>query len=579
MFARTPLAPPPIPEYVLADLASMDLSISEASRSRFYANGWWRNTTVLEDFERSWRANPEKTAIVTYRAGSAEVHRLDYKTLAGRVERIAGALIHMGVRRGDVVSIQLPNWWQFVAIALATFRVGAVVNPIIPIHRSREVGFIAGLLETRVCFTARTFRGFDHARMMQDLEDKLPNLEHRVIVDFDKIPDSVSELSFERDILGHAWELDYQGELATRTLNADQISDIQFTSGTTGEPKGVGHTHNTQFARARSLYETLRLDSNDIVFMPSTLAHSTGFVYGFITSVMLGMTAIYQDVWDSERALEIIDKEAATWSFGSTAFVTDLIKAQRHHRRDLSRFRYFVSGGAAIPPAAVREAADVLSTRLMACWGMTENGGVTFTRPDDPLLAAAESDGHPAAWMELKVVDPLNGKELPVGSTGVLKVRGASQMIGYVKRPGLTQAATDQNGWFDTGDVAHLDALGNVRISGRVKDIIVRGGENVPVVEIETLLYRHPFVDEVAIVGYPDERLGERACAVVVAVEGTTPTLADLTAFLQAEGVSKTYWPERLELRSELPRTLSGKVQKFRLRKTPPPTRDNVGTR
>jgi len=215
----------------------------------------------------------------------------------------------------------------------------------------------------------------------------------------------------------------------------------------------------------------------------------------------------------------------------------------------------------------------------MACWGMTENGGVTFTRPDDPLLAAAESDGHPAAWMELKIVDPLNGKELPAGSTGVLKVRGASQMIGYVKRPGLNQTATDQNGWFDTGDVAHLDALGNVRISGRVKDIIVRGGENVPVVEIETLLYRHPFVDEVAIVGYPDERLGERACAVVVAAEGTTPTLADLTAFLQTEGVSKTYWPERLELRSELPRTLSGKVQKFRLRKMPPPAGDNLGTR
>lgn len=565
-----------MPESVLADLAAMELSMSQASRSRFLANGWWRDATVLDDFERSWRANPDKTAIVTYRAQSAEVHRLDYKTLAGHVERIAGALIHMGVRRGDVVSIQLPNWWQFVAIALAAFRVGAAVNPIIPIHRSREVSFIAGLLETRVCFTTRNFRGFDHALMLQNLDDKLPSLEHRVIVDADEIPGGVGELSFERDILGHAWEVDYQSELATRAPHADQIADIQFTSGTTGEPKGVGHTHNTQFARARSLYEMLRLDSDDSVFMPSTLAHSTGFVYGFITSVMLGMTSIYQDVWDPERALEIIDKEGATWSFGSTAFVTDLIKAQRHHRRTLSRLRYFVSGGAAIPPAVVREAADVLSTRLMACWGMTENGGVTYTHPDDPLLAAAESDGRPPPWMELKVVNPVNGKELPAGSTGHLKVRGASQMIGYVKRPGLTQAATDQNGWFDTGDVAHLDELGNLRISGRAKDIIVRGGENVPVVEIETLLYCHPFVDEVAIVGYPDERLGERACAVVVPVPGTMPTLADLTAYLDAEGVSKTYWPERLELRSELPRTLSGKVQKFRLRKTS--TLDDEGT-
>lgn len=556
--------PRSIPPDVRSQLADFGVDMPEDRRHRYYDNAWWRDSTVLDDFSQACKRNGKKTAIVTYRS-SGDVHRLDYHSLASHVDRIGGALIHMGVGKGDVVSIQLPNWWQFAAIALASLRIGAIVNPIIPIHRAREVRFIAELLESKVVFTARRFRGFDHAAMLRELAPALPHLQERVIVDAGELPRDLG-LSFEEDVLGDEWELRYRSELDSCRVHPDQVADVQFTSGTTGEPKGVVHTHNTQFARARALYEPLHLDESDVVFMPSTLAHSTGFVYGFVAAVMRGMTAVYQDVWEPEKALAIIEGEGVTWSFGSTAFVTDLIKAQRAVTRDLSHFKYFVSGGAAIPPAVVQEASDILSTRLIACWGMTENGGVTFTPIDAPQLAAAHSDGKPAPWMEVKVVDPDTGDELAAGVAGKLKVRGASQMLGYAKRPHLTSLAVDEEQWFDTGDLAYRDAEGNVRITGRAKDIIVRGGENVPVVEIEVILYRHPDIDEVAIVGYPDDRLGERACAVVIPAPGATPTLEDITSYLEDEGVSKTYWPERLEIVTELPRTLSGKIQKFRLK-------------
>lgn len=558
------ISPSAIPDEIREQMAELAVSIPEATRNSYYQKGWWRDATVLDDFRRTCERFPGKTAIVTFRS-TGEVEKLDYAQLGSHVNRISGALIHMGVRPRDVVSIQLPNWWQFVAIALAAMRVGAAVNPIIPIHRAREVSFIAGLLRSKVIFATRQFRGFDHADMLAKLAPDLPHLTERVIIGAGDLPREMG-LSFEADVLGRDWESSYLPEIDSRHVHPDQVADLQFTSGTTGEPKGVVHTHNTQFARARALYESLDLDDTDVVFMPSTLAHSTGFVYGFVTAVMRGMTAVYQDVWEPKRALDIIASEGVTWSFGSTSFATDLIKAQRGAGRDLSAFKYFVSGGAAIPPAVVKDAGDVLAARLIACWGMTENGGVTFTPLEAPGLAAAESDGRPVPWMQVKIVDPVTGQEVPVGATGKLKVRGASQMLGYARRPNLTRMAVDADNWFDTGDLAYRDASGNIRIRGRTKDIIVRGGENIPVVEIEALLYRHPKIDDVVIVGYPDERLGERACAVVIAAAGANPTLEDLKSYLEEQGVSKTYWPERLEIVSELPRTLSGKIQKFRIK-------------
>ena len=550
-------------EQAKESLARGEVRMDSAARERYYRLGWWRDATVVDDFGKAWRRLPEKYALVTNRTEEHAGERKTYGEYAAMVERAAGALIELGVEPGEVVSVQLPNWWQFNVMLLGTFRAGASFNPILPAHRKRDVRFVTALLDSKVLILPERFRRFGYAEMARELVAEGNSVGRVVIVEGTPRGE---ELSFEEFFLGHPWEEVHAAELARRRVDPDQLAELMFTSGTTGEPKGVGHTHNTQFARARSIFETLELTSEDVVFVPSTVAHSTGLVYGCITPAMLGMKAVYQDIWDPEAALDIIEREGVTWSFVTTTFVVDMIRAQQVAPRDLSSLRYLVSGGAAIPPAVAIQAKDVLGTRLMAVWGMTENGAVTCTQPAEHLLEAAESDGRPCPWMELRVVDPDTREPLGPGMVGELMARGASQMLGYVKRPSLTEHAFDDQGWFLTGDLARLDAQGHLRVTGRLKDIIVRGGENIPVAEVEAALYEHPDLLDVAVVSYPDERLGERACAFVVQKPGRQVTLEDLTAYLDRLGVAKVYWPERVEVIGEMPYTLTGKVKKFELR-------------
>jgi cyclohexanecarboxylate-CoA ligase len=278
----------------------------------------------------------------------------------------------------------------------------------------------------------------------------------------------------------------------------------------------------------------------------------------------MGMKVVYQDLWDPAAMLEIVDAEGVSWTVGATAFAMDMIAAQRAKPASLETFRFFICGGAPIPPRVVTDAHDVLGAELVAVWGMTENMIVTTTRPGDPAELVGDSDGIPVDWMEIRVVDDA-GDEVPIDGVGHLQVRGPSQCLGYFARPDLYAAASTPDDWFDTGDLARRRPDGGIRIAGRTKDLVIRGGENIPVVEIESVLYTYPGVRDVAVIGVPDERLGERACAVVVA-DGPPPALADLTAFLQGKGVAKQFWPERLEIVAEMPKTPSGKIQKFQLR-------------
>lgn len=555
---------PPVSDATRHMLDRFALSMPQERRQRYYENGWWRRQTIIDDFLRVSAGNPDKIAVVSYRYDSDEAHYLSFGTLASHVERAAAALLHLGVAPGDIVSVQLPNRWQFNVAALAIHRIGAILNPVIPIHRKREVGYITGLLKTKVFITIGMHRDFDYPAMLREICAEGSSIRHRIIAEGEPAAD---ELSFEKDILGRPWEEQYRDALAAIRVDPDGISDIQFTSGTTGEPKGVGHTFNTQYARARTIFETMNFSADDTVFMPSTLAHSTGYVYGCVTPAMIGMTAVYQDRWDPVRALDIIARENVVWSFASPTFIVDILRANQERGVSLPSFKYYISGGAKIPSALVHQAVDELGVRLIAVWGMTENGAVTVTNLDEPVLAAAESDGKPSPWMALRVVDPETGAELPAGVDGELQVRGANQMLGYVFRPNLSAEAFDQDGWFDTGDIAQADGHGHIRITGRTKDLVIRGGENIPVAALEDALYEHPDIADVAVIAVPDERMGERACVVVVPKAGNTGlTLADISAHLEKLGISRSYWPERLEIVEAMPRTLSGKIQKFQLR-------------
>ncbi len=547
--------------------------VPAATRADYRRRGWWRDETLVDDFLARAAERPDDPALVSYHAGQSTPERHSYQDVARLSRRCAAALIDLGVRPGDVVSIQLPNTWQFPVVVYGALRAGAIVNPLVPIFRHRELEFILGRTGSRVVVVPDRFRGHDHAAMALGLRDELAELGHVVVVG-----DPGDALDFGR-LIDDAWDelpgLD--AELERRRPGPDDLVEIQFTSGTTGEPKGVLHSHNTVYSGGRAIGEVYGLGRDDVCFMASTLAHQTGFGYGMLVPLSLGMTVVYQDLWDADQMLDAVEAEGISWTVSATAFAMDMVAAQRRRARDLASFRYFVCGGAPIPPKVVEEAADVLGAELIAVWGMTENMIVTTTRPGDPVELVSDSDGTPVDWMEIRVVD--GGRPVEVGASGDLQTRGPSQSLGYFDREDLYRAAAPDGDWFDTGDVARLRADGGIRIVGRTKDLVIRGGgrlvirggENVPVAEVEALLLRHRSVTEVAVIGIPDDRLGERACAVATATDPGL-TLADLTSGLAEAGMAKQYWPERLVLVDEMPRTPSGKIQKFKLREQLAPT-------
>ena len=345
--------------------------------------------------------------------------------------------------------------------------------------------------------------------------------------------------------------------------SADDVTQLIYTSGTTGEPKGVMHSANTLMANIFPYAERLRLGKNDVILMASPMAHQTGFMYGLMMPIMLRASAVLQDIWDPAKAADLIRQEAVTFTMASTPFLTDLTRVVSETGSGVPSLKTFLCAGAPIPGPLVEQARGVLGAKIVSAWGMTENGAVTLINLEDDDLLAFTTDGCALPGVEVKVVDD-DGKTLPPGKIGRLLVRSCSNFGGYLKRPQWN--GTDADGWFDTGDLARMDANGYIRISGRSKDVIIRGGENIPVVEVEALLYKHPAVAQVAIVAYPDHRLGERACAIVVPKTGQTLDFEDMAGFLKSQKLAIQYIPERLVVRDAMPATPSGKIQKFRLR-------------
>ena len=498
-------------------------------------------------------------ALTSYQAGEDSPVSFTYAELNTVVTRMAAGMAAMGVEKGGVVSCQLPNCWQMTALLLACARLGAVFNPLMPIFRERELRFMLDHARSHLLIVPQRFRGFDYAGMVEGLRAELPELRHVLVIGAD------GDNSFEQQLLNQEWETrcDTQSLFAQRHPHADDIVQLLFTSGTTGEPKGVLHTSSTLLNNVGPYAERLALGRDDIIFMASPMAHQTGFLYGMLMPIYLGASAVLQDVWDAHTALKIIAAERPTFTMASTPFLADLIELAPEHRDALSSLRIFVSAGAPIPENLVEKAGNSLNAKIVSAWGMTETGAVTMTRPQDDPQRAIFSDGVALPLVAVRVVDDA-GLEIPAGSEGHLQVRGASLFVGYLKRPDLY--SVDAQGWFATGDLARMDDQGYIRITGRTKDVVIRGGENIPVVEVENLLYKHPAISAVALVGCPDERLGERVCAYVTLHGGYTDlSLEDAVAFLVEHHLSRNYLPEYLEVLPALPRTLSGKIQKFKL--------------
>ncbi len=528
-------------------------------RARMIEQGLWHDRTINDDLDACLATCPDKQALTAYRLEAGDVRRFSYRELAQMADRVAVGLSRLGVKKNDVVACQLPNWWQFTVTYLACSRIGAVINPLMHIFRERELNFMLKHGEARVIIAPKVFRGFDYEQMITAIQPNLPDLKHIVVVD------GQGTNSFEALLSGPAWEneRDAAAILGAHRPGPDDITQLIYTSGTTGEPKGVMHSANTVMANIIPYAQRLQLGASDVVLMASPMAHQTGFMYGLMMPIMLQASAVLQDIWEPKKAVDVINGEKASFTMASTPFLTDLTRAVVEHKIPVPTLKTFLCAGAPIPGPLVEQARAALGTKIVSAWGMSENGAVTLIELADPDERAFTTDGKPLAGVELKVVDT-DGKALPAGEAGKLYVRACSNFGGYLKRPQWNN--TDAEGWFDTGDLARMDAQGYIRITGRSKDVIIRGGENIPVVEIESLLYRHPAVAMAAIVAYPDERLGERACAVVVTKPDQSFDMPTMVAYLKAQKVALQYIPERLEVRDAMPSTPSGKIQKFKLR-------------
>ncbi len=540
----------------------MDLGVvlDQARIDAMTAAGHWPDRLILDHLDDVVRAAPDKVAITDHNSTTGRSTTLSYRQLDRLTRRIALGLAAHGIEKGDVVAYQLPNWWQFTALHLACLRIGAITNPLMPIFRERELEFMLSFAESKLFVVPREFRSFDHAAMAAGLREKCPDLAHVFVIGGEG-PDS-----FERTFLERRWEdeagTDAEALFARRRPGPNEVVELMYTSGTTGQPKGVLHTPNTLIACLSSA-PGLGLGADDVFLMASPMAHQTGFLYGMLLPIMLGGRAVLQDIWDAEVAARIINDERVTFTMASTPFLADLAGADALERYDVDSLRVFISAGAPIPRILVQTAHQRLGAHIVAGWGMTENGLATATRTDDPNDKVFETDGGACPGMEVRVVAE-DGRPLPPGQEGDLQARGAATFVGYLKRPDLY--AVDAEGWFETGDIARQDEQGYIRITSRAKDIIIRGGENVPVIEVEELLYRHPAVEACAIVAMPDERLGERGCAFVTPKPGLSLTFEEMIAYLTEQKMAKNYLPERLELIDQMPRTPSGKIQKYRLR-------------
>ncbi|MEV0840803.1 3-phosphoshikimate 1-carboxyvinyltransferase [Actinocatenispora sera] len=541
----------------------------------------------ISEWVQRWATErPHATAVVDVRPGSMHTHT--WQELMEQADRVATLLLDLGVGPGDRVAFQLPNWFEFVVISLATLRIGAVCCPLMPIFREREMAFALRRSRAKVLFVPDSFRGRDHrqevaallgAGMSGSVGDAAPAdagpgldaLTDVVVVpasdsgaDRLRLPDGGSAVWHSYPELLRDVTIDVT-RLGAHRPGADATAQLLFTSGTSGEPKAALMQGRSLTAAALMEVRHLGLGTDDTVFIPSPLAHQTGFLYGMWLAFVVGAPQVIQGQWSSSRALRAMRDHRVSFVQAATPFLADLVKGVEDGDRAPESLRIFVATGAAVPRGLAERATRVLGTTVCGAWGTTETCLGTLAAPGDEPAKTWGTDGRALDGITIRIVDD-EGRKLPPGVEGNFELRSPTFFEGYLDHPEWTADAFTADGFFRTGDLGIIDESGYIRITGRVKDVINRGGEKVPVSEIEQLLYEHPSVAEVAIVAMPDPRLGERACAFVVPAPHADLDFGAMQKYLNTHQVAKTYWPERLELVDELPRNPTGKIQKYLLR-------------
>jgi cyclohexanecarboxylate-CoA ligase len=527
---------------------------------RYQAEGAWRDVALGNYLAEAAEATPGRLAAVSVDGQTGErIGSVSYADMTTMADRLAGGLSRLGVVSGDAVCVMLPNRLEFGALIYALVRLGAVYSGIPVSYGQKDVAFIVQRTRAKVLVVSSGFRSTNHVDMVREMYPETPELEHVVVLGED-VPEEPGWLSFGE--LAAAEPLEQPPE-----VDPGSLVHIGFTSGTTGEPKGVMNTHQTLDAVRRRWVEHVgeeALGTPAVNLIASPVGHHTGFLWGALLSASVGGTAVYLDRWKPQVAAEVIRREEVTLMFGAPTFLQDLMRLPELGPDTLPSLHMICIPGAPIPRKLIPKARETLGCFICPAWGMTEWGIGISGSPRLPQERIEATDGVPIEGCEVRVMETPD-KQAEPEQEGELQIRGAGLFVGYYERPEFTEEEI-VDGWFKTGDQATVHEDGYVSLLGRTKDIIIRGGENIPVYELENSLYRHPVVVDAAVIGVPDERLGERACAVLVLEQDEHLSLDDVKKFLLEEGVSKHFLPERLELIDALPKTSTGKVRKVELR-------------
>ena len=531
--------------------------------ARYYAAGWWRERTFLDDLADAVRDRADHPAIIAYEDGQL-ARSLTYADLDVLVTRFAAALTELGARRGTVVVPYLPNRWQFCVLYLACSRIGAVVSGVNPILGVVELGRVLTYSQASICVTVASHRGVDFAARLAEVAPA--SLRHQVVIGETSQPGTID---FDAFFVNTPWE-DRHRLTAVAPSGPDEPSLLLYTSGTTGIVKGTVHSQNTLYGGLRAETDSLRLGPEDALCAPHYMTQMAG-LYPCFMALMLGCTTVIFDPnTDMDVLLGLIAAHRISYVYAAPSYVRRLLDEQQRRPRDTASLRHFIAGSAPIGPELVTATQEILGIELRALWGMTETGCTTITRADDPPGWAAHSDGSPVPWMEVRIApgEDAGGGEQEAG-VGRLLVRGSSLCLGYLGQPDTYAQCVDRDGWFDTGDLARDDGRGGIKLVGRRSDLISRAdGHKVSTLEVELALVTHPAVAEVALVGYPDPDVpGAELVAAIVVPEGSPPTLPDLREYLAEARMAKTTWPDRVLYLPELPRNSLGKIQRADLRK------------
>ena len=517
---------------------------------------WWLGLPLGDLVDRAADIFPRKEAIVDDRV------RLTYASLREGVDRLANGLMKLGIEKGDAVLLQLPNWAEYVYSYFALQKIGAIPVVLISGYKQLEVGHLGLLTQAKAWIVPKVYRKMDYTTFIDDVRAKNPQLAHVISVRADK-EGAPFTASLEKLMAQPTSTADREA-LGGRRPDPAAVAHIIPSGGTTGLPKGIPRTHNDYLCNVEYMHKGWEMNTADTALIVVPVGHNLA-VLNVLGSVLFGFKLVLLDSTRPEDICGAIQAEKVTYAPMVPSLTRRILESEKFNDYDLRSLKKVLGGGEPSTPELVREVYKKIGCTYINEFGMTE-GLVTRTALDDDVEVICNTVGRPTCpYSQVKILDG-HGKELPRNTDGEMVVKGPTIFAGYVKNPEENKKSFTADGFFKTGDMARIDDQGNLKITGRIKDLIIRGGENVSPAQVEELVETHPHVADVAVIGMPDKDLGERVCAYVRPVAGQTLSEKELQAFMESKGASKLLIPEKFVFVDTLPMTEAGKHDKKALR-------------